>query len=77
MNAIALLGCYFSASMRSQMQYPASAMMLMLAQLASTAIEIVSIWALFDRFGAVKGWSFGEIMFFYALIGISFPSPTS
>ncbi|CAN5669082.1 ABC transporter permease [soil metagenome] len=72
MNAIALLGRYFSASLRSQMQYPASAMMLMLAQLASTAIEIVSIWALFDRFGAVKGWSFGEIMFFYALIGISF-----
>jgi ABC-type uncharacterized transport system permease subunit len=55
MNALALLGRYFAASMRSQMQYPASAIMLTLGQLGSTAIEIVSIWALFDRFGAVKG----------------------
>lgn len=72
MNALFLLGRYFSASMRSQMQYPASALMLTTGQLAATAIEIVSIWALFDRFGAVKGWVFGEVMFFYALIGISF-----
>jgi len=71
-NGITLLVRYFTASIRSQMQYPASAMMLTFGQLASTAIEIVSIWALFDRFGAVKGWSFGEVMFFYALIGISF-----
>jgi ABC-2 type transport system permease protein len=71
-NGLILLGRYFSASIRSQMQYPASAMMLTLGQLASTAIEIVSIWALFDRFGAVKGWGFGEVMFFYALINISF-----
>lgn len=72
MNALALLGRYFAASMRSQMQYPASALMLTVGQLASTAIEIVSIWALFDRFGAVKGWALGEVMFFYALIGMSF-----
>ena len=30
MNALALLGRYFAASMRSQMQYPASAIMLTL-----------------------------------------------
>ncbi|WP_306770132.1 ABC-2 family transporter protein [Mycobacterium sp. KBS0706] len=46
--------------------------MLTVGQLAATAIEMVSIWALFDRFGAVKGWRFGEVMFFYALINISF-----
>ena len=72
MNGLALLGRYFSASLRSQMQYPASAAMLTLGQLAATAIEILSIWALFDRFGPVQGWSLGEVMFFYALIGISF-----
>lgn len=72
MNGFTLLGRYFAASIRSQMQYPASALMLTVGQLAATAIEMVSIWALFDRFGAVKGWSFGEVMFFYALINISF-----
>lgn len=72
MNGLFLLGRYFAASIRSQMQYPASALMLTVGQLAATAIEIVSIWALFDRFGAVKGWSLGEVMFFYALINISF-----
>ncbi|MGK9167658.1 ABC-2 family transporter protein [Inquilinus limosus] len=72
MNGLMLLGRYFTASIRSQMQYPASAIMLTFGQLASTAIEIVSIWALFDRFGAVKGWSFGEVMFFYGLVNISF-----
>ena len=72
MNSLALLGRYFATSIRGQMQYPGSAIMLTAGPLAATAIEIVSIWALFDRFGAVEGWSFGEVMVFYALIGISF-----
>jgi ABC-2 type transport system permease protein len=71
-NGVSLLGRYFTASMSAQMQYPASAIMLTCGNFAATAIEIVSIWALFQRFGAVKGWTFGEVMFFYALIGISF-----
>jgi ABC-2 type transport system permease protein len=72
MNALALLGRYFTASMRAQMQYPGSAAMLTLGQFLSTVVEIIAVWALFDRFGAVKGWAFGEVMFFYAFINMSF-----
>jgi len=46
--------------------------MLTFGQLISTSIEIISIWALFERFGTLKGWSFGEVAFFYSLLGISF-----
>jgi ABC-2 type transport system permease protein len=72
MRSLPLLGRYFAASMRSQMQYPASTLMLSIGQLGATAVEMLAIWALFDRFGAVKGWAFGEIMFFYALVNIAF-----
>lgn len=72
MGSLPLLGRYFAASMRSQMQYPTSAFLATLGQLAATGIEIVAVWALFDRFGAVRGWALGEILFFYALINIAF-----
>jgi ABC-2 type transport system permease protein len=60
------------ASLRSQAQYPTSAIVLTIAQFFATAIEIVGIWALFDRFGAVHGWEFGEIAVFYGLVNMMF-----
>jgi len=72
MNACKLVSQYFITSIRGQMQYPASTLMLTVGQLLSTSIEIISIWALFSRFGTLKGWSFGEVAFFYSLLGISF-----
>lgn len=72
MNTCRLLNRYFTTSVRSQLQYPASTFMLTFGQLISTSIEIISIWALFERFGTLQGWSFGEVAFFYSLLGISF-----
>lgn len=72
MNTLRLLHRYFATSIRGQLQYPASTVMLTFGQLISTSIEIISIWALFERFGTLKGWSFGEVAFFYSLLGISF-----
>jgi ABC-2 type transport system permease protein len=60
------------ASFAGQMRYPASALMLTLGQFAGTAIELVAIWALFDRFGAVKGWRIGEVALFYGLVHAMF-----
>ena len=67
-----LLWRYLVASLRAQAQYPASAIMLAVGQFAATIIDIFAIWALFDRFGAVAGWRFGDIAFFFGLISISF-----
>jgi ABC-2 type transport system permease protein len=72
MNAFALYGRYVSASLRAQAQYPAATLMLTAGHCVATAIEILGVFALFDRFGPVGGWSFGEAAVFYALVNIMF-----
>lgn len=72
MSGFALLFRLIGASLRAQAQYPASAIMLTVGHFLMTAIEIVAIWALFDRFGAVRGWGFGEVAVFYGLAHIMF-----
>lgn len=67
-----LLWRYLVASLRAQAQYPGSATMLAVGQFAATIIDIFAIWALFDRFGALSGWRFGDIAFFFGLVSISF-----
>jgi ABC-2 type transport system permease protein len=63
---------YVAASIRRQAQYPASTALLALGQFLATGLELVAMWALFDRFGAVNGWHFGEVALFYALVNIQF-----
>src|SRR6187402_2396190 len=46
--------------------------MLTVGHSAATAVEIVAVFALFDRFGPVGGFSFGEAALFYALVNIMF-----
>lgn len=72
MNALNLYGRYVSASLRAQAQYPAATLMLTVGHCAATSIEILGVYALFHRFGAVGGWSFGEAAVFYALVNIAF-----
>jgi ABC-2 type transport system permease protein len=72
MNALRLYGRYVSASIRAQAQYPAATLLLGVGHLVATAVEIVGVFALFHRFGNVKGWSFGEVALFYGLINITF-----
>lgn len=72
MNAIRLLRRYMSASLRAQMQYPASAILLIAGQFVATIIDMVAIWALFARFGAIEGWRFGDVAMFFGLVSISF-----
>ena len=72
MNSLRLLGHYMSASLRAQLQYPASAFMLAAGQFVATIIDLVAIWALFARFGALDGWRFGDVAMFFGLVSISF-----
>jgi ABC-2 type transport system permease protein len=72
MNALSLLGRYMSASVRAQMQYPASAILMAVGQFVATILDVVAIWVLFARFGAVDGWRFGDVAMFFGLISISF-----
>ena len=58
--------------MRGQMQYRASFVMLSLGHFFVTGIEFVSVWALFQRFGSLEGWTLPEVALFYGLVNIAF-----
>src|SRR5215831_13046219 len=72
MSGVRLLMRLVWASLRAQAQYPASAIMLTIGQFIGNGIEILGVWALFDRFGNVHGWAFGEIAVFYGLVHMMF-----
>jgi len=71
MNAIRLYGRYASLSLRGQMEYRTSFLMQTAGQFFITGVEFLGIWALFSRFGQIKGWTLGEVAFFYGLISIT------
>ena len=58
---------YAGASLRGQMQYRASFALGFLGHFLATIIEFVAVWTLFDRFGALKGWTLGEVALFYGV----------
>ena len=72
MNATRLYFRYIGVSVRSQMQYRSSFIMLALGQCVLTATELFGIWALFDRFGTLRGWRLAEVALFYGLITTGF-----
>jgi ABC-2 type transport system permease protein len=72
MNALQLYGRYAATSIRGQMNYPGSFLLMSLAQFFNTAISFAGVWALFARFGRVGGWSLGEVALFYGVIDLAF-----
>ena len=72
MNSITLYFRYVAVSLRSQMQYRASFVMLTVGHFLTTGIEFLAIWVLFDRFNALSGWSLAEVAFFYGLLNVAF-----
>ncbi|MGH7782146.1 MAG: ABC transporter permease [Candidatus Binataceae bacterium] len=72
MNGLQLYRRYVGASIRAQMQYPGSFLLISIGQFAATFVEFVGIWALFRRFGQIRGWTFAEIALFYGTINVSF-----
>jgi len=72
MNSVFLLRRYLATSVRAQMQYPASSLLLAIGTFLANITELASIWVLFHRFGSVQGWQFGEIAFFFGMVSIAF-----
>ena len=71
MTGIALWRRYAAVSIRSQLQYRASVAMQSLGAFMVTVVEFAGIWALFARFGSVRGWTLPEIALFYGMISIA------
>jgi len=71
MNGLRMYQRYAAASIRGQLQYRASFVMTTIGVLVQTGIEFVAIWALFDRFGDVRGWTLPEVALFYGMISVT------
>jgi len=63
---------YVSLSMRGQLQYRGSTIMLVLGNLLVTGVEFLAIWALFDRFGRIRGFGLAEVALLYGMTNVSF-----
>jgi ABC-2 type transport system permease protein len=61
-----------AVSLRSQMHYPASFLMLSASHFIGTFVDILGIWILFDRFKMVKGWTLPEVGLIYGIIHMGF-----
>jgi ABC-2 type transport system permease protein len=70
MSSIRLYGQLIGISIRSQLQYPASFVMMMVGNLLVTAIEFLGVVLLFARFGGLQGWSLREVALYYGLINV-------
>src|SRR5262249_21485791 len=71
-DALALYRRLVAASLRSQLQYRAAMVMNSLGAALITSSEFVALWALFDRFGQVRGWQLREVALFYGLISVTY-----
>jgi ABC-2 type transport system permease protein len=71
-NAWSLARKYLAVSVRAQMQYRASFVMVSLSQFLVTLLEFAVVVALFDRFGQLRGWSLAEVALFYGIVNSGF-----
>lgn len=72
MNAIRLYGRMIAVSIRGQLQYRASFVLLTIGNALSAIIEFVGVWALFGRFGSLAGWSLADAGVFFGMGNIAF-----
>ena len=71
-NTVRLYLRYIGVSYRAQMQYRASFIMQTIGQFLINGIEFLGVWALFDRFGALPGWSLAVVAILYGMVNVAF-----
>ena len=71
-DSICLYFRYFGISIRSQMQYRVSFLIMTFGNLLITGIEFLALWAMFARFGNLRGWTLPEVALFYGMIHVPF-----
>lgn len=71
-DAMHLYARYVAVSLKSQLQYRASFVMTTVGYVLLTGIEFFGIWALFDRFGSLRGWRLAEVALLYGTVNVAF-----
>lgn len=65
------LALYFTLvrqSFRAQLEYRADTVLLALSYVLLFTSEFFALWALFSRFGSLKGWTLAEVAVFYGIV---------
>jgi ABC-2 type transport system permease protein len=71
-ESLRLYARYLGISVRGQMQYRASFLMLLAGHFLVTGIEFLGVAALFHRFGSLGGWTLPEAALLYGTINVAF-----
>jgi len=71
-DSVRLYFRYLGISVRGQMQYRWNFICSTLGHGLITGIEFLGIWALFARFGSLRGWSLPEVALLYGIISLAF-----
>lgn len=61
-----------SVSLQSQMEYRLSFFMMFISHFIVTGFEFLGVFALFGRFGSLKGWVLAEVCLLYGFISMAF-----
>ena len=72
LSSFRLYGRYVDISFRSQMQYRTSFLLHSLGHFLVTGSEFLGFVAVFQRFGAINGWTLPQMGLFYGIISVAF-----
>ena len=64
---VRLVGSYAGARVRGEMQYRSSFAFSLVAQILATAVDLGSIWAVFQATRTIGGWNARQILWLYAV----------
>ena len=72
MSEAALFLRFVRNCLRAQMLYPTAFLIRMSSQFVITLTEFGGLFALFVRFGHIKGWTFPQVALFYGIVSTAF-----
>ena len=72
LNDLRLYFRYLGVSIRGQMQYRGSFVMMSIGHMVTISFEFLGIWVLFHRFGNLEGWSLAEVALCYGIVNSAF-----
>lgn len=73
-DALALYLRLVAQSVRAQLQYRVSFLLMAFGSFVASVVEAIGIWALFERFGRLGEWELGHVAFLYGLVNAAFAS---
>jgi ABC-2 type transport system permease protein len=71
-DALRLYARMIGISVRAQMQYRVSFVLMSLGHFVTSGVEMLGVYALFDRFGSLTPWSLPQVAFFYGVVNVAF-----